>query len=341
MKKFFLTGLKVFVIICVSGVLGWIVFNAVYTYSAENKAHDILIAVDAPSEDERIISLTRYVFEGFTEVKPNQDKMLRLRGYLTNRRLPKILQLESGVIETHVNKGMCDNAARRLAFILSREGYNSAQWNMIKHSGGHSALLVTLKDEREVLVDPFYGVVALGSDGKLISPVQAQKLIQDGASTDKIFFKLNNDSNTEFYKNFNTTMMSAEGDNLIIEATLPKLNNSPIVWGQIDNNFKDVMSATNKKKITPYWHYMGHKYNREWMRVLKAQEPVNVTFTLFENVHQNVITSNIMPEIDGKSLTWRLKAGDQLEFHDGDAKIILSRMNSYIHVDQITLSPVD
>ncbi len=95
-----------------------------------------------------------------------------------------------------------------------------------------------------------------------------------------------------------------------------------------------------KNNMTPYWQYMGHKYNREWVRILKTKEPVRIVMTLLEPAEQGILTASPAPTVNGKILTWELQANDKIIFRDGLAKISLKRMNSYIGVDQIAIYPL-
>lgn len=114
-----------------------------------------------------------------------------------------------------------------------------------------------------------------------------------------------------------------------------------IILGKLDGKEQDVKSAARKLHMTPYWYYMGHKYNREWVRVLEAQEPVRIDMTLVDPVEEGVLIANPEPIINDKKMTWNLAAGQKLVLEDGRAKISLKRLNSYINVDKIVISPVE
>lgn len=45
------------------------------------------------------------------------------------------------------------------------------------------------------------------------------------------------------------------------------------------------------------------------------------------------------PAIDGKTLTWSLKSGEGITLKDGAARLSLKRLNSYIGIDRIVVSP--
>jgi len=120
---------------------------------------------------------------------------------------------------------------------------------------------------------------------------------------------------------------------------LPSLNGQTLTLGEINGDDIDVKDAGTAKGLNPYWHYIGHKYNRGWIRVLKVNEPVKITMTLVDLPETGILNATSAPAINGKVLTWNLKAGETLTFKDADAKLSLKRMNSYIGVDQIIFAP--
>ena len=317
------------------------------TVQANEKADRIIQETydksQAAAEDEKLIALATEIYHRFDRDDPKNSFMLRLRPYLTNRRLPDILRLQSGVIETHIETGLCDNAARMLAFLLQREGYDSVQWNMVSNHAGHSALLVTLRDGRQAMLDPFYGYATVdGANGALTHPHNVRDAMRKGQSFSKGFRALDEQSSPKFYQDFANTNMAAEGEDLRIEATLPALENGvPVMLGDINGKPKDVKRAAMKHGMTPYWQYTGHRYNREWVRVLNAPEAVTLVITLTQNAEDGVITATPKPVVKDKELIWHLDAGDAITFRDGQAKISLKRMNSYIDVDQIAIYPAD
>ena len=174
MRKLFV---KISVILFLSTFMLWFAAKVIVTQFATNKANQIIEEVyqvhQPTSDDEKIISLTRHVFQNFTNTDPSKDIALRLRGYVTNKRLPSFLRLEDGVIETLFEKGQCDNASRMLAFLLKREGYLSVQWHIVSLNNGHSALLVTLPNDRYGYVDPFFGYI-FEHQGQLLNPIEAK-----------------------------------------------------------------------------------------------------------------------------------------------------------------------
>ena len=345
MKKF----LKIISLFAVAGIIcgltAWLAIKHISTKSAEAKAENIIEAAyekHQPSDDgEKIIAISKEIFENFEHLNPKHDPLLRIRGYVTNKRLPEILRLPTGVIETHIQRGLCDNASRMLAFIIEQEGFKSVQWNMTTDFMGHSALLVSTPDDQEFLADPYHGYATKDYTGNLLHPHDAQKRIKAGEPYKNVFQAFGPDSIDKLYSDFSEAVMAAEGQPVTLETTLPVLGNTPLVLGSLDGDYKDVKTAGMENNMGPYWTYMGHRYNREWTRILRVKQPVQVVMTLTEHVDEGVLITDKKPDIDGKQLTWNLYTDDQLVFNDGRAQISLSRLNSYIDVDQLTFIPLN
>lgn len=327
------------------GLVGYLGAKAYYVGLATKESNDVIeqaLSEKPVSADDEVIALAKYVFEHFRPQEPSEIKALRLRPYVTNGRLPEFLRFPDGAIEMLVGAGLCDNAARMLAFILKQRGYESVQWNMVTPFDAHSALLVSMPDGRKVFADPFYGYVAYDQVAKkLLSPHDAQNRVKEGAVLEDVFISLASNAHPEFYKNFGVAFMAAQGSDLMITAALYMTEGKPVLLGENDGSDEDVKHQAGQNGMTPFWHYVGHKYNREWVRVLQAQENVRLEMLLMADAEEGIITSDPRPKIEGRKLIWNLKAGDRITFRDGLAAISFRRLNSYIGVDQIALYPVE
>ncbi len=323
-------------------IIGFWATKSYLTHTAKNKANQIIEeALDkkpVPTADQEIITIARAVFDRFETKDPALDLGLRLRPYVSNQRLPDVLRFPEGVVETHVELGMCDNAARMLKFLLKQRGYDSIQWNMVTDSRAHSALLVYLPDGRRGLVDPFYGLAGYDQKQKtLLSPETVQNAMKNGTDIQSAFMIFGEKTETTFYEEFKTARMAPIGKNLNIAAKIPIVKDEPLILGKLNGNDLDVKSAASQNKMTPFWHYAGHKYDRSWVRQLTAQQNIRLEFTLVSDVESGIITSTPKPKISGRKMTWDLKAGEQITFRDGDAQVSLKRLNSYIGIDQISI----
>lgn len=174
------------------------------------------------SEESKIISISKRVFNDFEHANSATIPFYNLRAYITNERLPDFIRFPKGVIETNIQKGYCDNVARMLAFILEQEGFKSTQWNMVTDRGGHSALVVTLSDDREIFIDPYFGGVTIDRNGRPTDLITAQNRFIAGAKLDDLFLRLGKESDEHFYEDFRTMHMAAEGEALTIQAKFLK-----------------------------------------------------------------------------------------------------------------------
>lgn len=336
-KVLFFFGLVCFIL----AILSWYGVRYISTQKATEKANTLLAELDnGTNEEEQIIAITKLVFDNWVEKDPSTIPLYKVRAYITNKRLPASFRLADGVMETNLQTGLCDNAARMLAFLLEKTGYESVQWNMVTNTSGHSARLVTLSDGRKVFVDPFYGVIAVDEKGHLSDLESAQERVRNGKHLADVLQPLGPQSKTKFYKLLSSMHMASEGSPLTMRSILPLLADStPLILGTINGKARDVRTDGSNIDITPYWYYMGHKYNREWVRVLEPQEAVDIVMTLVQPAEDGILVASPKPEIDGNTLTWHLNKGDVLTLNDGAAKISLERLNSYIEIDQIKIIP--
>lgn len=343
MKKFLKITFCLGVVTTLSALLCWIGLKLYLEKSAQTKAETILTTIEQQnpelSDDQLIIKTTKYVHQNFEKTDIGNVWQLKFRPYITNKRLPEFIRLKTGVIETLIPRGMCDNASRTLAFILEQRDFSSTQWNMVSLlNGGHSAL-VTTKNNNTVFADPFLGVVAQNKQSQLISPIEAQTRISQNNSIEKTIIKLDENSKTSYYEAMPEMFMAAEGESLEIKSKIPKPIEK-ITLGTIDGSNEDVKADKLIISTMPYGHYVGHKYNREWIRTYQAQSPIKIEIILTEQPEQGVLTSEPPATISGKKLTWTLNTNEKLTFHDGQAKINWQRLNSFIPVDQIIITPL-
>ena len=336
--------LKILTLVMILGLASWLMTKSVLTKMAEGNANTIIsLASEGNAFDrdaEKLIAIAAEISESFEQIDPALVPLYKLRPYITNERLPKFLRLETGVMETLLQKGLCDNTARMVSFVLDQKGYQSVQWDMVTPSGGHAANLVTLPDGKNVYVDALFGVIAVDKKGDLIDAHEAYKRIKKGNRVEDVFQALTDKSEYKFYRNFENVSMGSENEPLHIKAVIPAFEES-LTLGEIDKSGKDVQRASARHDMGTVWNYAGHKYNRNWVRVLQASQSVRVVVTLVSDVEDGVITSEPKPVIKGKDMVWDLKVDETLKFYDGRAKISLKRLNSFIEVDQITFSKPD
>jgi hypothetical protein len=325
-------------------VFGWIILKSSLEFYASQKAWNTIESAYSNNThetiDEKVIAITTQIHHGFSETDPSKNLALRLRPFLTNHRLPPVFRLENGVIETILGKGLCDNAVRALQFTLKQENLPSSQWNMVTPHGGHAALIVSIDENRTAFVDPFFGLISLDKKSTLRSPDEIYEKVKSGHKIENIFTKISDRSSLKFYEEFANVSMAKQGERLVIASQIPEFQGE-ITLGEIDSSFIDVMRAGKSHNMSSYWHYVGHKYDRNWIRTLEAKKPTKVIFSLVEKPDSSILTSNITPVIEGKDLIWTLKKEEKLVFEDHKAELSLKRRNSYIDIDKITFLQYD
>ncbi len=325
MNKIIFVKILIFLAVIVSA--GFFIFRHSVVVLAQRKVHD-LMAEQSDESLEIIYQASKLSHEKFVQSPgrigdETRPLLVRLRPILTNYRLPSWISFPGGAIETLYAGGWCDDAARMLQFILAQYDLPSRQWNMVKPDGAHSALVVDLPGDRMIFTDPFYGAIATDQNGNLVGPY----------TKDIRFQALSDNSDLAFYRNFKDVVMAARSEEMTLRASIP--SGLPLTLGVLDGSANDVQSDSIKNRLSPYWTYMGHRYDRAWTRILKASKPVKVTFILTDNIDKGVLTSNKPPVVSGKTLIWVLDKDEELIFTDSKAMLSLLRLNSYMPIDQI------
>ena len=82
---------------------------------------------NSDSKQAFLIAASRMVHAAYVRslTDPRPALLMRLRPYLTNNILPKPIRVQPGAIDLLEIDGVCDAAARTLAFLLRREGLDA------------------------------------------------------------------------------------------------------------------------------------------------------------------------------------------------------------------------
>ena len=277
--------------------------------SADANAAALLEDTDSP------ISVTQKLYDFFERESHSTYPLLaRLRPYLTSTHLPSALRLPHGVIEIFRMEGTCDDAARALIYLLDRQGISARPWNMIGRENAHTAVVAEIEGKK-FLLDPYYGYA-----GPLKKPKPLDKT-----------------SNRDFYKDYEKRAMGAAGETLTIPIRIPA---KQLVLGTIDGDGDDVRKAMQNNRMTPVGSYLGHKFERGWTREWVAKVPLRMDFILTRHPDSGILrTLAPSPVVDGTKLSWHLLKGEKIISEDGKAPISLLRLNSYIDIDQIIITP--
>ncbi|MBI2234235.1 MAG: hypothetical protein HYU57_04450 [Micavibrio aeruginosavorus] len=330
-----------FVVAAIIFVIALLLAREGLVLAANGRADNLLQSRRSATSVDDDIALIASLYAARFEPRESGFPLLwRLRPYLTNALLPGFIRLPEGAIETLYPMGWCDNAARGLKFVLAHGGYQSVQWNMMTPESAHSALSVSLPDGRRGLVDPFYQLAGW-RDGRLVSAEDVQSALRSGKPRSATMKALGARYRPDFYDNIAMGFMGASGDKVRIAVTLPDLNDV-IEIGKRDGDADDVSSAAMALGLTPYWHYLGHRYSREWTRSFSAMRPVQVTFYLTESLLSEVFPALATPpeSVDDKMIVWAIKPGRPLVIEDGRARRSFTKMRSYSPVDQIVITPL-
>jgi hypothetical protein len=276
---------------------------------AEANADALLEETDGP------VSTTQRLYDFFEhDNHTTYPALARLRPYLTSDYLPAALRFPHGTIELFMMEGTCDDAARALIYLLHKQGISARPWNMIGRENAHSAVIAEV-DDKKLLLDPYYGYA-----GPLDHPKP-----------------LDETSNRDFYKDYDKRAMGAAGESLTIPIRIPA---KQLVLGTIDGDSDDVRKAMQNNRMTPVGFYLGHKFERGWIREWVAKAPLRMDFILTRRADSGILrTLAPAPALHGTKLSWHLLKGEKIISEDGKAPISLLRMNSYIDIDQIIITP--
>jgi hypothetical protein len=306
----------------------YLTFRTVLIHKANSRVETILAGADLQNPVATSLQATQNLYSTFQKHDYRDHKILaRLRPYIANARLPAFIRVPAGTIELVTNEGWCDDGARALIYTLDKAHITARQWNIQGLTTAHAAVVVNLNGTT-ALLDPFYGYHSI-PNGAPISP--------EKAAGKNALVAIDKNANRKFYKDFGTYFMSAQGDPLVITATLPKQKTT---LGKIDAQSADVRSAGVAHDMTKMWDYIGHRYDRSWVRELRAPMQMKVDIILTEPANESALrTLSPTPAVDGTKLTWNLLKDQKIKSEDGKAGISLKRLNSYIDIDQIIITP--
>lgn len=302
--------------------------KALYVWIADTQAENLLKSARSDRKIETAERAAFLIYKSYAKDGYSDDSVAKttmLRRVYTNRLMPSLFRVPEGAFELAMMQGWCDDAARALIYTLAKENIPAKQWNMQGPASAHAAVVAEIDGER-MLLDPYYGFYSV-RDGK---PVPPEKAKDNLVAFDK-------NSRRGFYDGYDDLAMGAAGEPLTITANIPP---DAITLGALDGSSGDMRAALGKARMTLVWDYAGHKYDRGWTRELVAGGQVKVEIILTQAANENVLrTLSPAPTVDGTKLTWHLLKDGKITSQDGKAGISLARLNSYIDVDQIVITP--
>jgi hypothetical protein len=302
-------------------------------------------ALDQGSTEAIAIEIARRVHEQYRAAEQRQDThvLFKLRPYLTYRFVPDFARIEPGAIEALLIEGICDSAARATIYILRSVGIPAEQLNLIGRNGwAHSIVQAANPDGSLFLLDPLYGV-APQHDGDVLNVEETKQLQKSGTAARDIWKSISDGPRYHrLYEDFLDFWVATQDSSIEFEVQVNLENQERVQIGQIDQSSREVGAAAAKHGLTVYWHYLGHRYARGWVRSLIFAQPTKVSFILTEDVREGVITSDVKPDgITGNILHYTMQRGQKLSFHDGRARMDWLKLNSYQDVDAIVFERVE
>ena len=336
---FFLVSAAVLALLVVAAG-GKLALEAAADTRAQSIANELL-AGDQPL-DAIAVELTRRVHGWYQQKSAVEEPPLlwRLRPYLTHEVLPEPFRLPEGVIDTLYAEGMCDDAVRTLVYILGALGIKGEQLNIVnRFTGAHSVVLAFLPNGREVMLDPTYGVVAKYK-GELVSPGRAFLIAGHQTGGVEVWHALTPLARLGFYRHPEHAVFAVQNAGLEIVASVHLGASGRLLLGQADGDTRDVHVDGFNNQLTHLWTYLGHKYDRGWVRVLTFAQDTRLKIGLVEPIESGFITTDVEPRIEGKTLIYDVSAGQSLRFVDGLAKRDWTRLRSYQDIDYIIFEPM-
>jgi len=298
------------------------------------------ISERAPRRDDATAAeLTRRLFAVFgLRPLPEAGLLARLRPILTHRFVPWPFRVRPGAIDLVQGNGDCDVAARALMLVLQQAGYGAVQVNLVSPSSGHVAVIATLPDGKAAYLDPFFGLTARSAEGPMALE-EAKRRVLAGEDEASIFVSLVSRPLPDFYRAFGKAVFARQNQPLLMEAEVV-LKGEPLRLGKTDGESDDVSTDAGRHGLTPFWHYIGNRHDRAWVRALTVRQPTRIVMRLVRAPSAKFVTSDRPARIVGNDLIYDLAAGETLRFVDGKAGYDWLRGVSYIGVDMIEFLPL-
>lgn len=327
--------------LAISMVVSLALVKTAVEHIAQRDAHTWLTQVEFSLDQldlgtERLTTLVHKAFIKSAGHNARIPLLVRARPYLTHRFIPAALRIQAGAIDTIFMSGHCDNASRTLAYILRASGLLSQQLNVVSPSSAHSVVLAETLDGRRLYLDPEKAVVPK-ADNRILSPEEARDAVRNGLELDHIWQQLVTSASLDFYANFHFSdaIFAVQGQTLNIEADVFLTEGESVTLGESNGLPGDVSHAAAKAQLTPYWDYIGSRYDRSWVRSLRFHQNTRVVIALTAPPLQKFITSRRLPIIRGHELIYEIDAGEVLSFQDGAAGYDWLRLRSYQDIDYI------
>lgn len=222
-----------------------------------------------------------------------------------------------------------NSAARSLQLILGLFNVKSQRVNMaLRYGGAHSALIVNV-DGKDAYVDPYYGYAAINDEGHLVSIDELWANLSGGKDLSRALRAIALFPDDTFYERWhsNNLTYSMQGSPMTFVMRIPPLkDHQDRLIGIANGSTRDVYVEGEIYGFTPYWTYLGNRYDAAWARRAKATEDVTLEATAITDIDPKIIKSDPPPSyIHGRQVGWNLSAGQTLTLYqdgiDGDQDI--------------------
>jgi len=234
---------------------------------------------NAQNDEERVLSIARFIARKFDN-RPHGSAYF---GIFYSQRLPSVIRLPIGILETITHARDCDSMVRAFVYMTSREGIEARQTDIFAPTFVHSLAEVRLGD-RWVVVDPYLGVIFRQSDGILADFKTIKKnyaeLTQVGLrADDKIA------ASAKFYYSQLTSAITAQSGTEIAVPLVIQASQLPMTIGKLDSSNDDVISELIDGAMGPIGSFLGPKLgSRKQTRLILVGKPhdvnVEITFKL-------------------------------------------------------------
>jgi len=314
-------------------------------YSAKESVEKFLgnqgVKFDDENLEENIILATKaYHFRYLRGDEQNLwSALFPYQHLFSNQILPSFLRVKTGAIENLYLSGKCDSVARALAFALNHYALEAETFDMVDpKSLGHTVVSVDLDEKLNIILDPYYGFASSNGDSLITVDVAKTYALQESAL--KAWTPFNrNKAIPDIYKHFERVSYLNSSDNINIISNVDMTVNDVIRVGFTNGQPLARNDAINVG-LNGLWDYIGHRYNRSFVRELNFTEKTKVTFFLLENLNEMFLTSSHVPIIEDNKLIFVIDKDESLIFRDGEAKRDWLKLKSYQFVDSIQFERV-
>jgi hypothetical protein len=269
------------------------------------------LAVEDP--DETILNIARWAANNYQPYEGSTLASFRWQLAYSGH-LPRHVWPSARAVDLLVRRGYCNQLVNALQLMARPYGIQLRQFDIVLENGGHSALAIRRGDDW-AYIDPFYGW-AFKKDGRLLSFKEMGRLAAAGHDLRQYAIALRSNPGTWLYNDMAHTVGALSGDPVHVAVRLP-LANGPIQIGRLDGKSTDVIDDGTGRGVTSHLYYIGPKHFSDMTVdfISRTGGGFSLTFHLLAppDPHDLPI-ANVIPDIHGSSLTYRVPLGLRLDY---------------------------